>query len=129
MAGTTVKVDGMERVVRALKKMEKDIGGSGAVYVGYTANYALYVHENTQANFRTGQAKFLEQPFRTMQKELYSMIVTAVRKGVALSQALVLAGLRLQRESQLLCPVRTGNLRGSAFTRLIESEGSGGVAA
>lgn len=35
-----------------------------------------------------------------------------------MAQALLLAGLRLQRESQLLCPVLTGNLRNSAFTRV-----------
>ena len=36
----------------------------------------------------------------------------------SLEKGLVLAGLRLQRDSQKLVPVDTGNLKGSAFTRL-----------
>ena len=39
-------------------------------------------------------------------------------RGHVLAQALLAAGLRLQRESQMLVPIDTGNLRASAFTRL-----------
>ncbi len=35
-----------------------------------------------------------------------------------MSQGLLVAGLRLQREAMQLCPVDTGALRASAFTRL-----------
>ena len=31
--------------------------------IGATAEYAIFVHENTEANFTVGQAKFLETAF------------------------------------------------------------------
>lgn len=104
------------------------------VVVGYTAAYAVFVHEApmtlkgekrpTKGKFwdpqGRAQNKFLEQPARTMQRELGTIIGTIMRKrGAKLPQALLVAGLRLQRESQLLVPVDTGNLKASAFTRLI----------
>lgn len=62
------------------------------------------------------QAKFLEQPARELRRELSAIIETAVKNGATLEHALFMAGLRLQRESQRLVPVDTGNLKASAFT-------------
>lgn len=62
------------------------------------------------------QAKFLEKPAREMAKELGSMIGSAMQRGMTMLNALLAAGLRLQRESQAIVPVDLGNLRGSAFT-------------
>ncbi len=136
-------------------KARKD--SDAVVAVGYTAAYAIYVHENIEMKWRglprdrsvrvdsganvrekgttvftgynaskkkglfwgpNGQAKFLEQPARTMNKELGNIIAVALKAKKTMAQALLLAGLRLQRESQKLVPVDTGNLRASAFTRL-----------
>lgn len=115
--------------------LKKDVGG---VIVGYTAAYALYVHEapgklrgkprgasKKGKGYRghfwdpqgRGQPKFLEQPAREKEPELIKVVRTAAASGVGLQQALYLAGLRLQRESQQLVPVDTGNLKASAFTR------------
>lgn len=89
-----------------------------SVIVGYTQSYSIFVHENLGANHPVGQAKFLEEPARTLQPELARIVYTAVAKGASMAQALVMAGLRLQRESQLLAPVDTGAMKASAFTRL-----------
>ncbi len=62
-----------------------------------------------------GQSKFLEQPAREKQDVLAALVVKAAKAGVGLQKALVIAGLRLKRESQELVPVDTGNLKGSAF--------------
>lgn len=114
------KVLGLEKLVAQLRakaaKALKDNNVSAVV--GYTQNYAIYVHENLQAVHPVGQAKFLEQPARTMARELGQMIVTALKKGLTMAQGLLMAGLRLQRESQKLVPVDTGALKGSAFTRI-----------
>lgn len=51
--------------------------GSGfktAVEVGYTANYAVYVHENLNARHENGQAKFLEHPAREKKHLLADII-------------------------------------------------------
>ena len=145
-----------------LQKQSRKHNNVGVI-VGYTANYALYVHElvdmklkgkprgsgggrNTKTGRfkkRTGrkgkywdpqgkgQAKFLEQPFREMNQELYDTIfkttkALGIAKGNGLDTGLMLAGLQLQRASQELVPVDLGNLKNSAFTRLIhDNKGKG----
>lgn len=130
------RVIGLERVVAELRRRAADAkkDGNVSVAVGYTAAYALAVHENIEMKLRgeprasgkgrywdpqgRGQAKFLEQPAREHQDTLARIVVDALRKGATLAKSLLLAGLRLQRESQQLVPVDTGNLKASAFTRL-----------
>ena len=63
-----------------------------------------------------GQAKFLEQPARELRGEMQRIIYRVCARGAGLIQALLMAGMFLQRESQKLVPVDTGNLKGSAFT-------------
>ena len=90
--------------------------GQMSVVVGYTANYAVYVHERQARHAPGKQWKFLEQPARQMAGTLGDIVGTSLKHGTKLLQALYLAGMRLQRESQMIVPVKTGNLRGSAFT-------------
>lgn len=50
------------------------------VRVGYTAGYALYVHENLDAWHKPGkEAKFLEGPFRTEQTEMSRLVREATK--------------------------------------------------
>ncbi len=134
-------VIGQKRVLRALEKLERESRrkNNGNVIVGFNASYAIFVHENIEMKGRgkkrvgtradgsqrkgrywdpqgRGQAKFLEQPAREMQGELARVIRDSVRGGASLIQALLIAGLRLQRAAQKLVPVDSGNLKGSAFT-------------
>lgn len=111
------KVERVDKVVAALRKRARGLS-SPSVTVSYSQAYAVYVHEDLQAFHPVGQAKFLEQPARELAPELARIVVTAMRRGVSLAQSLLLAGLRLQRESQQRCPVDTGALRASAATRL-----------
>lgn len=121
-----MKVNGIDGIQRAFRGLSKSAFGAGAtktnpqVIVGYTAEYAVYVHENLECNHPNGgQAKYLESPARRLRPELVEMVRDLVfNKKMTLANALLLAGLRLQRESQLLVPIDTGNLRDSAFTRL-----------
>lgn len=87
------------------------------VHVGYTANYALHVHENLSMPHSNGQAKFLEQPAREMANDVGKLTVAAVKNGATLEQGLIIGGMSLQRASMKLVPVDTGNLKNSAFTR------------
>lgn len=150
-------ITGLKSVVNKLQalaaKARKDDGV--VVEVGFTAQYAIWVHENVEMKWRgfprdmsvrkdgtvaytgydskskrrglfwgpTGQAKFLEQPARTMRTELADIVGKAVYARKTMAQALLLAGLALQRASQQLVPIDTGNLRASAFTRLAEGQG------
>lgn len=115
------KVEGLQRLVQQLRAKAaglKDMNVS--VQVGYTQSYAIYVHENMEAVHPVGQAKFLEQPAREMSNsgQLGATVRKNLQAGKTMSQSLLIAGLLLQRESMKLCPVDTGALRASAFTRL-----------
>lgn len=49
------------------------------VQVGFSAEYAATVHEDTSAHHDTGQAKFLETPFKTAPQILPEAIVRKAR--------------------------------------------------
>jgi hypothetical protein len=129
-------MEGFDKVQALLIKLANKYGDDPkvSVIVGYTAAYAVHVHENIEMKWKglprqkphkgnywdpqgRGQAKFLEQPARELKREFSKIIVGACSNGAKLHQALMMAGLRLQRESQQLVPVDTGNLKASAFTR------------
>jgi hypothetical protein len=115
-----VKLEGFKQLQATLNQLIREQRETHpSVIVGYEGvNYAVYVHENLEARHAPGtQAKYLEQPAREKQNVLAQIIVDAVRNGAPLLTALYLAGLRLQRESQLIVPIATGELRHSAFTR------------
>jgi len=111
-------ITNIKRLQGKLAKLADKYHDSGtmAVVVGYSANYAVFVHER-QAKHQPGkQWKFLEQPARQLGSTMGDMVAKAMAGGVKMLQALYLAGLRLQRDSQAIVPVDTGNLRGGAFT-------------
>lgn len=54
-------------------------GSDIEVEVGYTAMYALFVHEDRAAIHFTGQDKFLETPLRTKQAEMFAFIEKAAK--------------------------------------------------
>ncbi len=122
MAKPRVEVQGYPQVMAKLsalgRRSKRD--DDRTVSVGYTASYATHVHEDLEAFHPVGQAKFLEQPARELRNDgtLGRIVTQARRQGQTTAQALVLAGLRIQRESQQLVPVDTGYLKSSAFTRI-----------
>jgi hypothetical protein len=121
-------VERVHEVRRALaKRLAKAQRENGtAAVVGYTAEYAVYVHENLEpapdakATARgAGQGKFLETPAREKGHEIGKVASQALRRGLPLEMALYRAGLRLQAISQdQYVPVDLGNLKASAFTRI-----------
>lgn len=109
---------GVDAVIAELGRRDRDTDPDVSVVVGFQAAYAIYVHENLEARHRVGQAKYLEQPAREMARSLGEQVGKLVKGGMPLSRALVIAGMRLQRVAQKLCPVDTSNLKNSAFTEL-----------
>lgn len=128
-----MKIDGLKQVNKYLedKKLPEE---PATVLVGYTAQYALHVHENMEPKtlgkniprpsglgYFWGPSffgpKFLEAPARLFSKEIVQIVANTFAKGSTVVQALLLGGLKLQRESMLRVPVEYGNLRASAFTR------------
>jgi len=112
------KISGVGALRKRFQGMRRK-ATSGSVVVGYTAAYALPVHENTTATFQRpgAEAKFLEKPAREMQGQVAGYIEQAWKQGKTTTDGLMVAGLHLQRKSQEIVPIDTGNLRASAFTR------------
>ncbi len=54
-------------------------GFSTDVQVGYTQEYAVFVHENLEAHHPIGQAKFLEQPARDLRPDMIALIRAEAR--------------------------------------------------
>jgi hypothetical protein len=112
-----VRIDGQQSLSAKLLKLVQRFGGdtSTSVTVGFTQRYALYVHE-VQARHVVGQWKYLETPARQKTREIARMIEVALKSRIPFLQALMMAGLNLQRAAQLLTPVDTSALKASAFT-------------
>jgi len=113
-------VEGVSRLVEDLLKrrarsQKKD---NGICTVGYSAPYAIYVHEDLQANHPNGgQAKFLERPARQMRNELGTKIRGDAEHGIGLKVANLNAAKALLAASQPLVPVDTGALKASGFVQ------------
>lgn len=119
MTKANIRISGVGKL-RKLFANSKRSAKSTSVDVGYTASYSLPVHEMVGASFKAPgtQAKFLEQPARELQPRLKDRLKAWLGRGLTLAQALLAIGFRLQRDSQKICPIDTGNLRASAFTRI-----------
>src|SRR4051812_40101826 len=103
-------VEGLDKVLAALQEKAASVDDA-EVIVGYTAAYGIHVHEDLEAHHPVGEAKFLENPARENRDAYAAIVREALRRRMSVSQALLLAGLQLQRDSQELCPVDTGALR------------------
>lgn len=118
------------------KLMVQSRTGSKHTKVGYSAPYAMAVHEKVGMVLKgvprpkpkkgkywdpqgRAQAKFLEEPSRRLKNELKEFIREQLRKGIKLDIALYRAGLRLLRASQLLVPVDTGILKSSGYVKMM----------
>jgi hypothetical protein len=87
------------------------------VIVGYSAPYAVYVHERLDLKHPNGQAKFLETPIRTERAEMDAITRKALQGRKTLKEAHLLAAQYLLKKSQELVPVATGALKASGFVR------------
>lgn len=117
-----------ERLISKLGARQREaVRAAGrTVRVGYSAPYALKVHEDTEVDHEMhgcgGQAKFLEQPARQY-RDVMARIVrkhAVARSGEAdlipaVLRGMLAAGEFLKQQSQELVPVRTGRLRDSGF--------------
>ncbi len=89
------------------------------VVVGYSAEYAVPVHERMDLKHTNGQAKFLEQPLRTEKQAMADIIRKALQGRKTLAEAQMLAAQYLLKKSQELVPVDTGALKASGFVRAV----------
>jgi len=113
-----IRISGMGKLRKAFAdKRQKKTEVSSSV--GFTANYALPVHEATHTSFKAPgtRSKFLESTTRELSDDLVSQIGRDVKKGLQMEDAIQRAALRLQAAALKITPIDTGNLRRSSFAR------------
>ena len=132
-----MKVENLKGLLKALydqgKLRQIEKGPRVSVRVGYTAKYAVYVHEMTPLDPHwgrprrkphkgeywdppgRGQPKFLEKPARDLHNDgtLAKVVEETVKDGGTVNDGLIRAGLRIARVSQRMVPVDLGNLKAS----------------
>lgn len=112
----TLAIDGMQKFDATIQGLIKSQMTDGVV-VGYTQNYAVYVHEDLNAKHKKGRtAKYLEKAVAMVAPLAGDIVAEATKAGRTVAQGMLLIGLRIQRESMKLVPIDTGALRASAFT-------------
>lgn len=82
--------------------------------VGYSAPYALARHEAVMLP----NAKFLEEPARRLEKNMVRVIENEARRTRNLERGMWQAGEMLLEDSKGKCPVLTGQLRDSGYSRV-----------
>ena len=131
------KLEGFVEVAAKLKKMANEAAQAQKLscVIGYTAAYALFVHECVDEVLRgiprpapskglfwdpqgKAESKFLEGPAREFEKVIAEIVAKTFQETGKLGKSLYMGGLFLQRQSMKRVPVDTGNLKASAFTRL-----------
>jgi hypothetical protein len=114
----SVKVEGVEKVVAALRARAEAARGRPRVVVGYATPYAVYVHEDLSKHHPTGQAKFLEQPTRQYGREMGEIVRGILKSGGTILEAETAAAHFLLEMSNPLVPVDTGRLKASGFVEV-----------
>lgn len=124
----------LQRKLRAMGKYAK-IEATGSYAVGYSASYAVIVHEDMEAahgedynekyaaEIAAGtkhsrgpnqQAKYLETPFRRLSKQFGRIVEDTYKSTKSVMKGLLKCALLLLRESKKIVPVDTGVLKASA---------------
>lgn len=101
------------RIIEQRKEAAKKAVELSVVRVGYTAAYAIYVHERTELYHKVGQAKFLEQPMRTEAAEMARIVAVTMERTKDIKASHIEAAKHLVMVSLPLVPVATGFLKGS----------------
>ncbi len=131
------EIDGVAALNAQLKAMSTGVPSSVTCEVGFSAPYAIFVHEavamKLQGELRgggwpghywdpqgVGRAKFLEQPSKTERFEIELEVYEAYGNGKSWSNSLRAGGNYLLVAAQRLAPLRTGNLRRSGYCRIVD---------
>jgi hypothetical protein len=115
-----VEIVGLRELLLKMRAITRAVAAQTAAdaVVGFSAPYAIHVHEDLRARHRTGRAKFLEIPARQLGRQIGREIGVQAGAGVPIDRALLNGAIRIMVAAQALCPVRTGYLRSSAYAEL-----------
>ena len=118
--GSKMMLIGADKVIASLRANSLSGNSYFKLNVGYSAPYAVYVHEDLRANHPNGgQARYLEEPARRLRPEMRAKNKEILsRKKKSLEAACMAAGQMLLEASQALVPVDTGYLKSTGFISL-----------
>lgn len=114
-----VKINGLERVIDSLDKRTKEYKAGWQAVVGFTAPYAIYVHEDLTKHHDNGRAKFLEYAIREHAQEVRRAVAKSLKSGAKLGSAMSIGANLLLRLARQYVPVDTGFLRDSGYTEVL----------
>lgn len=115
MFGVELKLDGRDRLIKRFRAMAEKVGREVRLVVGYSAPYAMRIHEDLEMPHKNGQAKFLEEPLKLLRNDMRIYIRDQLRKEVKLEKVLINVGNKILSVSRKLVPVDTGRLRDSGY--------------
>lgn len=115
------RVDGLDKLRAALAVRAERARRDGRVRyeVGFTAVYALRIHEDLELRHANGQARFLSSAVTDLRARLGNIIADTLRKGGTMKDAQQRAGEVLLAEAKRRVPVDTGALRDSGYCRMV----------
>ncbi len=115
MFSVELKLDGRDRLIKRFRTMAERVGREVRLVVGYSAPYAMRIHEDLEMLHKNGQAKFLEEPLKLLRNDMRIYIRDQLRKEVRLEKVLLDVGKKILGVSKKLVPVDTGKLRASGY--------------
>ncbi len=111
---------GAQKVISQLKARSLTGLSHFKLKVGFAAPYAIRIHEDLNLNHPNGgQAKYLEEPSRTLRPDMRALIHKKLKQRRSLEDATTAAGKLLLEAAKELVPVATGRLRDSGFIDLV----------
>lgn len=138
MISVNAKISGLSNIKKMLERRKRKVESElkHHVVVGYSAPYAVYVHENMEMKLEgeprpsgigvywgrptaPGQSKFLEEPARTKAKLIGVRTAQVAKSTGSIIRALKAGGNLLKTESQNLVPVEYGDLKDSAYVEVV----------
>lgn len=117
----SVLTSGFNKLATQLLDLAKIHAPTVTATIGYTAPYAVYVHEDLTKNHPVGEAKWLENAIHANQQNVIDMIYTKLTAGQTMTQACEETGWWLLQLANTMCPVDTGRLKASAYSDVTES--------
>lgn len=121
MAKLESKVIGAAKLAAVFDRLKAEYGKDCVGRVSFTAPYAMRVHEDLEVPHLTGGAKFLTRAVDATRKAVKQLIDRLMRRKTPLKDAVQEAMDLVKADAQTKCPIRTGFLRDSAVSEVIDA--------
>lgn len=112
-----MQITGFSDLHKKLAVMQKQKAPE-PVLIGYSAPYAIHVHENMMAHHPNGEAKFLVKAIIEQTKAVRRYITKRIKAGDKMQDVLIAVANMYMDASDKKVPVATGALRASRYVKV-----------